>query len=88
MLRHVYERKGSFGRGQGPFDDGLRASDEGVDGPVGRLSGVDVKKLNAGDVANGVWNSIDDLQEDFRAETSLGSSMRYVVQVKQGWAQI
>jgi hypothetical protein len=61
VLSHIDEGKGRLRRGQGPFDDGLGASNERVDGSVGRLSGINVKKFDAGDVPDGVRNSIDDL---------------------------
>jgi len=62
MLRHVDEGECRFGRGQGSINDGFGAADEGVDGPIGRLSGIDVKKFNAGDTTNGVGDGIDNLE--------------------------
>lgn len=62
MFAHVDEAEGLPGGVQRSLHHGLRRAHEGVDGPVGGGSGVDVQQAAAGGAGDGCRDGIDYLK--------------------------
>ena len=63
MLGHIDERKSSLCCRKCSLYDRLWSANECVDRTIGRLSGVDVKKFNAGNISYRIGNCIDNLNK-------------------------